>query len=157
MDWSYVAGYFDADGSASIAVSNRGGFFVSMDAKICFSGSIPTLEAIRRFLHEQDVKSNKPIEPIHSKLNPWGKSSHFYLRGDDAIIRFLEEVSPFIVEKNESLLILVDMILQKRSIKNNGGIIADNLKLLEPYRESIHKLAKKGPIALVPIVQREKN
>ena len=150
IDWQYVAGYFDADGSVSLHVERKKGKAYTVRPIISFVGAHATIEVIRQFLRDNGIARGSHYI-IKSKYNHWGSTSHLAITDWKTTTQFANMLLPFAIEKHRALEIALETIHLRRSIIESGANVQDSVHQFAALREESHKLAKKGPKHLKPL------
>ena len=157
MNWDYLAGYFDGDGSTSIAVVRKKGRIMSLHPMLVFNGSEGTIDEIRDFLHSHKTISddNRTYPTAASKKNHWGSEWVLQINATYSVERLCQELGTLVLEKKRHLQILLEILTIKKQLKAEGKQIIDNLNLFIPLRNELHSLAKKGRKELLPLQRQE--
>jgi len=104
MDWQYIAGFFDGEGSIT---HNGQGYRISIP-----QSHQPVLDAIRAYSHVGKVFS------LTKRQRHWKDAWVYAIARQKDVLFFLQHIRPFIIVKRKS----VDQVLQKLpSIVNLQG------------------------------------
>lgn len=139
MNWDYIAGLFDGEGSVSIA------FHKSLKIEVKISSSSEEFrKAIRSFLKDSDIVSRSWSEQV--KLGTTGGVS--IASWEDAT-KFIKEIEDKIVEKKEKVRIFKKALVLHNALKEKGDKIVDHFPEFDAIRKELHKTSKKGKKELV--------
>jgi len=146
MDWSYVAGFFDGEGSISIAQC-----ITNIEFTLCVAAlRKEQLEPFAEFLRIQGIhctwRTNKTNRIGREKNSVTCLDIHQHQSLND----FLENISPFLVLKQHQCMILQRALNLKKQLKSEGKIILQNLQAFDALRQELHEYSHKGPAHLKP-------
>ena len=142
MDWSYVAGLFDGEGSVSFIASKpplRNAYTLNLRMSISASYESTRL-ALQEFLEENGIGSF-----TFASNNPFGISIRVTVIGWKNCEKFCNAMLPYVIEKKRHLEI-VSRILELHKISKIEGVggITNHLGEFDAFRHELHALANKG-------------
>lgn len=110
MNWDYIAGFFDGEGSVSLSYRKSGNLKnVLLSITQC---QLDVLQQIRDFVGEGKIDVNHHQGSKNWKKH-WKPSYHFRLSKRSSVVSFLENIRDKVIVKknkiNETLLILQEM------------------------------------------------
>lgn len=140
IDWSYIAGLFDGDGSVTLGKSKSTNSLVYF---VCISSSdTEFLQQLKKWFNKQHVKA--------IVTNPKSSTPQLQIHSTKSIRTFIERTIDKSIIKKQRLKIMLDVLNLKEELKNKGLLINQNFHLFDKKRRELHALAKKGPKTLVP-------
>jgi len=137
---AYIAGLFDGDGHFTIGIRaekrrNSARFAVAFKAGIT-SYSYLFLFYIHEKLNEYD---------IDNRLNKTADLYRIEIGKKKMLEKFIRLIEPHLILKVKQKNIILNAMHLHTELKNNKSLtITDNIHLFHPYREQLHKLARKG-------------
>jgi len=129
MNWDYLAGLFDGDGSVAIGLRDHKQPIFRFE--ITSSSEILNQELIK-FLNSRKIRVSQTFQTNHL-----GSSRHLTVQSLGGLTKIVRMLIPRVVEKREQLLILRDAIR-----------VRSDLLQLDSLRRQLHGLSKKGPKTL---------
>jgi len=135
IDYSYIAGFFDGEGSAMILTVKRkeeNNIFRFRPVIKIAQATTPILHKIRKLLGFGKVVGNK-ISYVGKQ-----RTTCYQVNGSKNILKFIELVSPYVVLKKKQLLLLKDLI--KLQYKKNKPYTKKEFKKMIDIRDKVHKL-----------------
>jgi predicted DNA-binding protein YlxM (UPF0122 family) len=144
IDWGYIAGYFDGEGSAGLYRDKNGHETWGISFHNSHQGS---LEAIQKFLGagsiQQRAGTNKPMYILQVRR-----------------INELQEIIPQLlvrcIVKHDALFNLQSQIAQRKPAKNHGLLgkigIAEILRLYEKEKWSSQRIAQKYGVTFTSVL-----
>ncbi len=153
MDWSYIAGLFDGEGSFAIALRNSEKDNRSLTIGISghISGDEKHLELVKAFL----VKEGMSIYygKVKNRSNNGFKSHAVYTiawSSYPSMRIFLDKIYGFIVLKKPQTQIMIEAVgLHDKAVLSKSKIL-HHLDEFDELRHGLHLLAKKGNKNLKP-------
>ena len=102
MDWNYIAGFFDGEGSISFKVKGKTPFYV-----VCIANTNrEILEEIQKFLREKGINSHLYSRP---------SAQYIYISKQSDMLKFLRRIKPFIFIKLPKAKELIFYLTHKKS------------------------------------------
>lgn len=139
MNWNYIAGFFDGEGSVSVSYRKSGNLRnVILSITQC---QLEVLEQIRDFVGEGKIDVNRH-EGSKTWKEHWKPAWHFRLSNRPAVIRFLEKIqSKVIVKKDKNAQVLrilkrAEQLRNKRAKDRRKKVqLMHNLKGSKTWKE----------------------
>lgn len=152
MDWSYIAGLFDGEGSVEISRSmNHGGrygvkYHIIFGA--CISGTdLKSLRIISSWLNGQGISSYINSRPNITPVNGGNTRPLHRLRVTqlEPLRIFLQSTEPYLVMKKKHCRIMQTALRERDKLVRDGRPIMRNVRRFNRYRMALHRLSVKGP------------
>jgi len=139
INWSYIAGFFDGEGSAMILTIKRKrehGYRFRGIIKIA-QKTIPILEMIREMLGFGTV--------IRTHGTPC-----LQINGSEKLTKFINLVGPYVILKQKQLLVIEELL--KLQYRKNSRYSKDEITEMIRLRDKIHTLnAQNNDNAKIPL------
>jgi len=133
LDWSYVAGLYDGEGSSAIFSRVKKHRFFSCGIAIQISGQKKHLDLVKNFLNSEGIKCGVTI------LN-------LQIQSFDSVKLFISKVVPYIILKKPQLEIMSEAVALRDNLKLFGkGAIVRNSDAFDKLRHRLHAHSRKGP------------
>lgn len=136
MNWSYIAGLFDGEGSLSMTLIHKRTPFIWINIS---SNNIPLNDKVLSFFEKEGI-----IAHIISSNNSWGKSTRISISNWSGFEIFIKRISPYIEGKREQIIIAEKIINLHNEMKKERGAIKAHIADFDILRHSLHLLATKG-------------
>jgi hypothetical protein len=135
MDWSYVAGLFDGEGSISFTKTKA-----TVVLRINISASYePTREALRSFLASRGISTGS-----YTSKNPHGQSHWLSIHTWEGCRKFCHAVYPYLIEKKRHVEIAFRAFQLRTKIATNDEMFFSHMAEFDALRHELHALANKG-------------
>jgi len=144
MNWSYIAGLFDGDGSVGIARRpiKHGSTGVYILIYIT-SSNVEFLLTLSEWMKKRGISAN-----VVSRNNT--STPRLQIGAFDSLKNFVKETLPYVILKKRRLEIILEALELKEKLKNDKNqTIMGNLPLFNEMRHELHSLAMKGPKKLI--------
>lgn len=143
MNWSYVAGLFDGEGSVSI-YQIRNSHSLGVVATLAITCNEPNLiKRVKEFLECRGIRCY-----VTSSKNPLGYSCKIVINNNEGLEIMINNLLPLVVSKRHQLKIVNHYLLFKKELKGKRELIVNHLDEFDVMRHQLHGLAVKGPIIL---------
>jgi hypothetical protein len=141
MDWSYFAGFFDGEGSISIAKCRT-----NIEFTLCIATlKKEQLEPFAEFLGNQGIhyvwRTNK-TNRIGMQRN---SVTCLDIHQPSSLRNVLENMYPYLVLKQPQCAILLRALSLHRQLKSERKMIMQNLEGFDILRKELHQYSHKGP------------
>jgi len=142
MNWAYIAGLFDGDGSVAITSCKwKGGTKAIYIIISITSIHRDFLFNLKDWFKKQGISASVPLSRKRSPT--------IQLSAEKSLKVFLKNVLPHACLKKRQLEIIQEALELRNQLKNDKNrTITNNLHLFNPYRKELHSLALKGPKTL---------
>lgn len=142
MEWAYVAGLFDGEGSITLYAFTSGLGVGGIRLRTTITSNYtPTWQALQHFLSKEGIDSL-----ISHTRNGFGEQSHLQIGKWEHCAKFLNNVQPYSIEKHRHIQIALKAISLHVKCKREGrGAILTHSKEFDVLRHELHALANKGP------------
>lgn len=139
MNWDYIVGLFDGEGSLSLMYNPN------LKPQIRISSSSKThRKAIQEFLQKEGIVSCNFASEV--KMGTSGGIT--VLRWEDCE-KFLSHIIDKVVEKKEKALVFKDILTLHRSLRERNERLVDHLAEFDALRRRLHETSKKGRKGLI--------